>query len=117
MPRERAKPTDLPTIEALLATFAYHVECIMTDVPNMPDRDVVRFGLGIGYGPGCPTVYVQVEITPCATVDDPWGVWAHVSIDGQSCGNRCGGRAEYARRCAPIFAWLGKHAGEVSHAA
>lgn len=106
----------VPTLAHVLSTFAYHVAGIMTERPTRSDApyaQCARFGLGLGgYGPGCPTVHVQIEITPVYSEGDPdrWGVWAHVSIDGKACGNRCGGRDEYARLCAPVIAWVAAHA-------
>jgi hypothetical protein len=104
------EPSKVPSLEHVLGTFAYHVSCIMGDVPN-GNAESVHFGLGLGVHTG-PKVHVDVIITPAKGVEDPWGVWAQVSIGGKACGNRCGGREEYAKRCAPVIAWIAANQGK-----
>ena len=120
----------IPTLAEVLDTFAYHVESIATSKPTRTDapyKDRDRFGLGLGgYAPDCPRVAVDVELRPSIGAE-PWGVWAGVYIrpmrsddrdeeDRQGfkhCGNRCGGRKEYAALCAPVLAWVAAyHAGK-----
>jgi len=85
------------TLTHVLQIFSYHIGLIMTDPAGS------RFGLGIFAGGLDEThVHVQVEIRPASAGLEP--VWDQVWIDGKSCGNRCGGRDEYARLCGPVIA-------------
>ena len=100
----------------VLATFSYHISCIMTNRPYPGNsHQEVRFGLGLGDPRVGPAVLVQVVILPYEQDSDPWGVWAQVFLRGaddepwRACGNRCGGREEYARLCAPVIAWTASH--------
>lgn len=71
-----------------LDTFAANVLLISTSpAPS-------KFGLWVGGdGPDC---IANVEIEPGGT-EDP--VWDHVIINGQRCGNRCGGVGVYTAMC------------------
>jgi hypothetical protein len=113
-----ARQTEVPTLEHVLTTLAYHLRCIAVDKPTRKDPPYCNrlvFGMGMGgYGLTCPLVLVEnIEITPASTMgeEDPWGVWAHVRIPtgpdhpGYS-GNRAGAGDAYAKVCAPVIAWV-----------
>lgn len=119
-----------------LMILGYHVSEIMTSKPILveaPYCNRVRLGFGMGgYEKDCPQVLIDMVITSAYLDEerefllapyDPWGVWAQVWIrpyplgdqnkepdlhDGswQCFGNRCEGRNEYLRLCAPVIAWL-----------
>lgn len=111
-----------------LENFTYHIQLLLTERPNddAPHSKQVVFGLTLGGLDDCPLVSVEVCIKPSSGRD--WGVWAQVYmrpmtkfrsepqenpnvLDGswKWCGNRCGGREEYAKLCAPVIAWVAAH--------
>ena len=120
----------VPTLASILETFAFHCTAFMTERPkrtDVPYKDRARGGMGLGGFDGCPLVLIEFCILPTSFGEgdkaaDPWGPWAQVFMrdgyltqdvepnvyDGtwQPCGNRSGGRDAYARKCAPVIAWI-----------
>jgi len=125
----------VPSLAHVLETMAYHIRSLATECPvrtDAPYSQRVRFGCGLGgYGPGCPTAHVNLQIVPCTGGEvhgGPWGVWAQVTmrnglgtLDGQEgdliySGNRCGAEAALTRHYAPVIAWVAAYWAEQSKA-
>jgi hypothetical protein len=96
--------TKPPTLAYALETLAHHVTSIMTYAPNV-DVPKVEIGFGLGHGEGCPKVTARVVIRPCHDLKDPWGIWAHCTVNGVDVGNRCGARNALVHTFAPVIAW------------
>ncbi len=108
-----------PTLLHALETMAFHMGEIMTYRPG-PGVEVasVRTGFGLGFGEGCPRVYVEVVIAATDWKDaESWGVWAHCTVNGVAVGNRCGARNALAAAYAPVIAWIAAHEAAVASAA
>lgn len=75
-----------------LELFAYHVSCLF--------RDRGRFGLSCKAG-----IKADVEIVPSTLSETDGTIWDSVTINGKSCGNRCGGAKAYARMVAGDPEW------------
>lgn len=116
--RPRATPAPagpwVPSLEEALGLLAGHVKSVMT---AQPGRSVsflteVYFGCGLGgwEGTGCPSVLLEGKIEAatgaCAADGGPWGEWAQVTLNGQSCGNRHGAARAIAEAYAPVIAWV-----------
>jgi hypothetical protein len=104
-------PSEVPTLEHVLSTLAFHVAGIMSDAST---GERVRTGFGLGGFGECPLVHVDCEIRPSGSDSirgGQWGVWAQVWLAPhgqplQCFGNRCGGREELVRLYGPVIAWV-----------
>ena len=84
------------TLADVLATFAYHVASLRTD-------DLMS-ACGVAADDGT-SVHVKVEIRKCSgAFEDADPVWDTVYLNGECCGNRCGGAARLAELYAPVIA-------------
>lgn len=88
--------------DRMIRIFSHHCGCIMTD--EAPTK--FKCGVGFQTADGFDRVIVaEIEITRSLWANEPSpSVWDQVKVNGKHCGNRCGGREEYAKLMAPILA-------------
>jgi hypothetical protein len=118
----KAKPEIVPTLEEALETLAGHVKLIATEVPYLNGqahvRDRARGECGIGVPKG-PKALLHFEIVADTNNEDPWGVWAQVTmrkgerkdlsgVAGEVFyqGNRAGACIALAKHYAPVIEWI-----------
>jgi hypothetical protein len=78
--------------EQLAGLLAYHLVSLA--------RDTGTFGLSAREG-----IHADVVITPSSMSETDGSVWDSVTINGHSCGNRCGGARAYALMVAGVTDW------------
>ena len=89
--------------ECMVTTFAHHCGCIMTDPAP------TRFKCGIGYTTAdneerVLLAEIKIVRSTMSTEGTNPDVWDQVQVNGKHCGNRCGGREEFAKIMAPMLA-------------
>ena len=97
----------------MVITFAHHCGCIMTDPAP------TKFTCGVGYMTDTNeerVILAEIKIVR-SHMSEPGtnpDVWDQVTVNGEHCGNRCGGREQYAKLMAPLLAEAAQAITEVA---